>query len=85
MSLSNDRTQPMRGGRAVDISSADDVIDGATEPARVMYIGTGGDLIVDLYDGSTVTFANLPDAFILPIHVRRVDDASTAADMLILW
>lgn len=55
-------------------------------PCRALYVGTGGDLVVVLLDSaSEITFANVPDGAVLPIQVRRVDDSSTASNILALY
>jgi len=46
---------------------------------RALYIGTAGDLVVDMVDGGTsITFTAAPLG-ILPIRVKRVRSTGTAA------
>lgn len=63
----------------------------------VLYVGTAGDLKVQMaqQNGNTttvaapanaaVTFKNLPNASFLPTQVVRVDDDTTATDIIALW
>ena len=47
--------------------------------ARALYVGTAGDLNVDLVDGSTVVFPSVLGGAILPVRVKRVRSSSTTA------
>ena len=61
--------------------------DGADLPisSRAVYVGTGGDLVVTLVGGSTVTLRNVPVG-ILPLRVARVLATGTsAADLVAVW
>lgn len=65
---------------AVAITPAD--ADLADYPAA-LFIGTTGNVTVDLVDsGSNITFKNVPSGSILPISVKRVRAATTAADII---
>ena len=72
------------GSRAedVDVSAAD-----YTASQNVsLFIGTGGDIKVDLVDGGTVTFKNIFDGTFLPIVVDKVYNAdTTASDIIAIW
>lgn len=47
---------------------------------RSIYVGTGGDLKVDMVDSGTgVVFKNLPDGALLPIRVKKVYTTDTTA------
>lgn len=57
--------------------SADAGNDLATKPARGLYVGTAGDIIVDMLAGDTeVTFKNVPAGTILPIQINRLRQGS---------
>ena len=49
-----------------------------------LFIGTGGDVVVRLLGGATLTFKNIANGSFLPIVVDQVLDATTAADIIIL-
>lgn len=52
---------------------------------RALFIGTGGDLVVNMADSDTdITFKNVPSGAVLDIQVRRVKTATTAADIVAL-
>ena len=52
---------------------------------RAVYVGTGGSLVVDdTFGNSNVTFANVPDGTLLPICAKRIKEASTAADLVVI-
>lgn len=50
---------------------------------RSVYVGTGGDLKVDMVSGDTVEFKNVSDGSLLPVRVKRVYSTSTAAADLV--
>lgn len=54
-----------------------------TNPARALYIGTGGSVTGVLWGGQTVTFANIPDGTILPVAFTRVNATHTDADDIV--
>ena len=49
----------------------------------VIFVGTGGDLSVVTVSGDTVIYKNLPDAYTLPVQVRRVLNTNTTATFII--
>lgn len=49
----------------------------------IIFVGTGGDLEVTTVSGDTVIYKNLPDAYTLPVQVRRVKATNTTAQDLI--
>lgn len=55
-----------------------DSTDLAASPTRALYVGTSGNLNVDMADGTTVLFSNVPVG-IFPLQVKRVRVASTTA------
>lgn len=51
---------------------------------RSIYVGTGGDIKVDMYGGEdAVTFANVPGGQVLPIRATRVYDTDTDATNMV--
>jgi hypothetical protein len=54
-------------------------------PARSLYVGGAGNLVVDTAEGQTVTFTGVPAGFILPVSVRRVRATSTATNIVALY
>ena len=70
--------------RAVAVSPNDST-DLAIYPASLFIGGTGG-VKVDMLDGGTVTFINIPDGTFLPILVKRVYSTGTdATDIIALY
>ena len=55
------------------------------EVTRAVYVGSGGNLVVELAWGATLTFANLPSGALLPIRVNRVLTATTASSLVGLY
>jgi len=56
----------------------------------VLYVGTGGDVAVEFSEPSDspsgeLIFKNVPNAAFLPVQVVRVDDTTTATDIIALW
>lgn len=52
-------------------------------PTSGIYVGVGGDLAVEMLDGSTVTFVGVADASWLPIRVSKVLSTGTGAASLV--
>ena len=48
-----------------------------------LYVGATGDVKVDMANGGTVTFVNVPDGTFLPILVKRVYATGTDATNII--
>ena len=56
-----------------------------TDPG-ILYVGTGGDVVVLTAGGQTVTFSNVPTGSFIPLQVRRVNSTNTtASDILVLY
>jgi hypothetical protein len=55
------------------------------QTTRALYVGIGGDLTVEMQWGGVVTFANLPDAALLPLRINKVLTTSTAASIVGLF
>ena len=49
---------------------------------RALFVGTGGSVTVELMNGGTVEFKNLPDATILPVRAAKVTAVTDAADII---
>lgn len=81
--------QKLQASRAVDVvksDTADIVIVGETEASGcTLYVGTGGDLVVTTIAGDDVTFKNVPSGTFIPVMVKRVKAATSAADIIALW
>lgn len=45
---------------------------------RAIYVGTAGDVKVNMVGGGTVTFKNVPAGSLLPIRVQRLWSTGTA-------
>lgn len=60
------------------------VLDAEVPGSRAVYVGTGGDLVVDMVSGAQVTFAAVPAGTLLPIQVSKVRTAGTTAAQLLL-
>lgn len=84
-SVRNDRSEPIRGGVVVNISSTDHVFT-AAQPVRAIWVGGAGDLKVITIGGSTITFVGVPTGTLLPVHVGTVvRTGTTSTNMLGLW
>ena len=71
---------PAVGAETVDISSSDDTL---AQESRGIYVGTSGDLKVDLAGGTTVTFSNLAAGVVHPLRVVKVYMDGTNADDIV--
>ncbi|HVX81683.1 MAG: spike base protein, RCAP_Rcc01079 family [Devosia sp.] len=63
---------------AITPSDSDDL----AEVTRALYVGQGGDLVVEMATGVEVTFAAVPSGALLPLRVIRVKTASTASQIV---
>lgn len=54
-------------------------------PTRGLYIGSAGNVVVDMAYGTTITFTGVQGGTILPIQVTRVYAATTATNMVALY
>lgn len=76
------RSDPATGAVAISYGSGDQTF--STE-SRGVYIGTAGNLKVDMADGTTVTFSNLAAGSIYAIAITKVyQTGSTAAGLVLL-
>lgn len=80
--LSANNTAPAED--AVAVTKAD--ADLPNYPTRALYIGTAGDVVVQMASRSTpVTFKSVPAGTTLVIRARQVRNATTAADIVALY
>ena len=75
----NTNDAPATGYFAVTPSDATDF----TTPARSLYVGTGGDVVVVDNEGTAVTFTAVPSGSILPVVAYRVNATSTTATNIV--
>jgi hypothetical protein len=78
-----DHTVPASGGEAVTPHNTNYF----AKMARALYVGTGGNIVVVLADGTTtLTFVAVPTGSILPIVCSRVNSTNTtASDIIALY
>lgn len=50
---------------------------------KAIYVGTSGDLAVTMFNGETVTFANVPAGSVLPVMARLVKSTNTTASDIV--
>lgn len=85
--------QKLQASKAVDVTPSDTLnipnpstSDGIKNPGNVLYVGTGGDLVVTTVGGDKITFVNIQDGSFLPIQVVKVwATGTTADDIIALW
>lgn len=81
--------QKLQASRAVAVTKSDteDIVapTGGPNDGCVLYVGTGGTLVVRTAGGDDVTLSNVPNGTFIPIQVVRVFTASTANNILALW
>ena len=73
-------TFPMFPGDAVAITPSDTV--NLTTPA-VIYVGTGGNVVVTTAQGTQVTFTGVQGGTVIPVQVLRVWNTNTTASGLV--
>jgi hypothetical protein len=57
-----------------------------TDVTRWLFVGSGGNLVVVMADGTTVTLIGVPTGALLPIRVSQVKATNTtASDIVALW
>jgi hypothetical protein len=71
------------GAAAVTPSNSDDLPNGM---CRALYIGTGGDLSLDIGNSTAVIFAKVLQGTVLPVAAKRVRvTGTTATDIVALY
>lgn len=74
---------PVAGGVAINVSAADQTL---TTFSRALWVGTAGNVKVDMLDGTALTINNVQDGTLLPIRVSKVYmTGTTASNMVALW
>lgn len=76
---SAEQDSPAVGGFAIVPSDATSF----ARATRAIYVGTGGDVAVVMYDGTVVTLVGVPSGSFLPVRALRVNDASTDAEDMV--
>ena len=61
-----------------------DTVD-ADPPFAGLYIGTGGTVVVIDINGVSATYANVPNAYQLPVAGKRVMSTGTTASNIVGW
>jgi hypothetical protein len=74
-----------KGSKATDAVAVtpDDVNDLAQVPTDGLYVGIGGNIKVDMADGTTVTFTALKGGVVYPFEVSRIYDTDTTATNIV--
>lgn len=63
-----------------------DTVDLADYSSRGLYVGTTGNVKVDMFGSGTVTFTGVPAGTILPIVAKRIySTGTTASTILVLF
>ena len=71
------------GAATVDVSSADQTFP---RPTRAVWVGTGGDVALVFWDGTSAVLANVPTGALLPVAVKTVLKTGTdASDIVALF
>lgn len=70
---------PAESADAITPSDADNL----PNFTRAIYVGTAGNLRVEMVGGQTVTFSNLQGGVLYPIRVRKVFATDTTAGALL--
>ena len=80
--LKAENTAPAEGAISVTPNDSNDL----TYLARSLFVGTSGNIVVNMADGSSVTFANVQSGQFLPIRVKRIlATGTTATNILALY
>lgn len=75
-------TAPARDAIAITPSDGTDI---ATLP-RALYVGTAGNVAVQMAGGASVTFQSVPAGALLAIRPRRIlATGTTASNLVALW
>jgi len=52
-------------------------------PARSLYVGGAGDVVVVFEDDAAITFTGVPAGTVLPVQAKRVNSTSTTATAIV--
>lgn len=75
-----DLTTPAVNAEAVTPS---DTVNFALGTARALYVGTTGNIALQLLSGQTVIFSNVPAGVLLPMICTRVNATNTNASNMV--
>lgn len=75
---------PARHAEELDASVSDDQ---PSQPTRAIYVGTAGDISVDMLgSGTAIVFKGLPAGTLLPIQITELNNTgTTATDVVALF
>ena len=80
--LRNEEWGPAQNASAVTPNDSEDL----TVVARGLYVGSAGDVKVDMLGSGTVTFVAVQTGTILPVRAARVySTGTTATSIIALW
>ena len=68
---------------AVPVTPSDD--NALPHLSRGLYVGTGGDLVIEMANKQEVTFIGVFGGSLLPIQANKVKAATTATDIVSLY
>lgn len=77
MSLVNNHSDPALDCEEVTPSDSTEIV------FRALYVGSTGDVAITSLNGNVVTFVNVPDGFILPVHGKKVMATNTDAEDIV--
>ena len=80
--MSIGRLTPARSGLAVSLAGGD--VD-LPSPSRLLIVGTGGALHVDMLRSGELTIPAVPDGAVLPLQVTRIYSDSAAGNITVFW
>jgi hypothetical protein len=85
MALDYSLSQPsgLSARNAVAVTPSND--DDLTYTSRAVFVGTGGNLNVDMASGDTVLLTAVPAGAFLPISVNRIRSTSTTASNIVAF
>lgn len=73
---------PAIDGQSVAPSDSQDLVN----VSRAIYVGSGGDLSVELASGTNVTLAAVPAGATLPLRAQKIHATGTTAGAIVaLW
>lgn len=85
-------TDTLQGRRAAAVTPSSTVdIPNPGDPSSpqlgcALFVGTTGNVQVEMISGDIVTFVNIPDGTFMPILVTKViPSATTASNIIALW
>lgn len=77
-SFSGGLSSPAVGAAAVTPNDSTGI-----DVTRSLYVGTAGNVAVEMKDGTEVTFTNVQDGSLLPLRVSKVKSTNTTATNII--